>query len=691
MSAARSATGARAVASWCSGRRRSCWRPEGWARLWKVTSNSWEYTGDGHTLGARGRRRPDRHGVVQFHPTGMVWPPSVRGILVTEGVRGDGGMLRNTEGRALHVQLHPRLLPGRDRRHRGRGRPLVPGQRQQPAHARSASRATRSRARSTPRSRPAAAARTAASSSTSRRDATPTTSSGGCPSMYHQFKELADVDITKEPMEVGPDLPLHHGRRPGRRDTAATSVPGLFAAGEVAGGHARREPARRQLALRPARLRPASRSRTPREYAQRVRRRRRGRRRAGRAGGREARSRPSRRTGGENPYAIHADLRTCMQAPRRDHPHRGRAAEGARGARSRSGSALAQGHVSRVTGSTTRAGTSRSTCSRCSPSRRCVARAALERDGEPRRPHARRLTRAPTPSWGKVNVVVRRSATASSSVVTGAAPGRCRPSCESLLRGEVDDGRTRRRPCSVWRGDAAGGAFVEYHVAVRGGRWSSSTSCIASRPPRPPDLAVRWNCKAGKCGSCSAEINGMPRLMCMTRMNTFAPGEPITVAPMQTFPVIKDLVTDVSFNYEMAKTIPAFKPQAEGGRRHAPDVPGGRRPRAGVPQVHRVLPVPGRLPRDPRPRGEQADVRRARASSCSSRRSRCTRSTRTTACELIKQQAGLGFCNITKCCTEVCPEHIHITDNAIIPLKERIVTEYHDPVVWVWRKLTRRR
>ena len=74
------------------------------------------------------------------------------------------------------------------------------------------------------------------------------------------------------------------------------------------------------------------------------------------------------------------------------------------------------------------------------------------------------------------------------------------------------------------------------------------------------DLAVRWNCKAGKCGSCSAEINGRPRLMCMTRMSTFAEDETITVTPLRTFPVMKDLVTDVSYNYEKAREIPAFAP-----------------------------------------------------------------------------------------------------------------------------------
>ena len=75
-----------------------------------------------------------------------------------------------------------------------------------------------------------------------------------------------------------------------------------------------------------------------------------------------------------------------------------------------------------------------------------------------------------------------------------------------------------------------------------------------------PDLACRWNCKAGKCGSCSAEINGKPLLMCMTRMDTLRPSEPVTVAPMRAFPVIRDLVTDVSYNYEVAKRIPPFTP-----------------------------------------------------------------------------------------------------------------------------------
>ena len=113
------------------------------------------------------------------------------------------------------------------------------------------------------------------------------------------------------------------------------------------------------------------------------------------------------------------------------------------------------------------------------------------------------------------------------------------------------------------------------------------------------DLAIRWNCKAGKCGSCSAEINGKPRLLCMTRLSDFEPAETITVTPMRTFPVIRDLVTDVSYNYEKAKELPYAELGAARRRRQAPDGAGRRRARPGVPQVHRVLPVPEHLPRRP--------------------------------------------------------------------------------------------
>src|SRR5580698_7865463 len=108
----------------------------------------------------------------------------------------------------------------------------------------------------------------------------------------------------------------------------------------------------------------------------------------------------------------------------------------------------------------------------------------------------------------------------------------------------------------IWRGDPEGGEFTDYVMpAVEGEVVLDVIHQVQAGPA--PDLACRLNCKAGKCGSCSAEINGLPRLMCMTRMDTLPPGAPVTVAPMKTFPIIRDLVTDVSFNYEVAKTVPA--------------------------------------------------------------------------------------------------------------------------------------
>jgi succinate dehydrogenase iron-sulfur subunit len=184
-----------------------------------------------------------------------------------------------------------------------------------------------------------------------------------------------------------------------------------------------------------------------------------------------------------------------------------------------------------------------------------------------------------------------------------------------------------------------------------------------------PDLAVRWNCKAAKCGSCSAEVNGRPRLTCKTRLTDFEPDEPITVEPMRAFPLIKDLVTDVSWNYEVNKTIEPFTPPSD------------------VPQEEW--------------RWQQQDIERVqeyrKCIECFLCQDVC-HVLRNHGLELhpvdqadrrpyLKDSGGIGYCNITKCCTEVCPEHIKITDNAIIPLKERVADEYYDPIQWVWRKL----
>jgi succinate dehydrogenase / fumarate reductase iron-sulfur subunit len=147
----------------------------------------------------------------------------------------------------------------------------------------------------------------------------------------------------------------------------------------------------------------------------------------------------------------------------------------------------------------------------------------------------------------------------------------------------------------VWRGDDEGGELQDYTVEVSEGEVVLD-AIHRLQATQAGDLAVRWNCKAGKCGSCSAEINGRPRLLCMTRLSDFEPGETITVTPVRTFPIVRDLVTDVSYNYEKASE---RLPAAAGRGRQAPDGADRCRARPGVPQVHRVLPVPERLPRHP--------------------------------------------------------------------------------------------
>src|SRR5215212_11181464 len=112
----------------------------------------------------------------------------------------------------------------------------------------------------------------------------------------------------------------------------------------------------------------------------------------------------------------------------------------------------------------------------------------------------------------------------------------------------------------IWRGDASGGQFREYATEISEGMVVLDAVHDIQRM-QANDLACRWNCKAGKCGSCSAEINGMPKLMCMTRLNSLPLSRPVTIEPMKAFPAIRDLVTDVSWNFRVKKTIKRFKPR----------------------------------------------------------------------------------------------------------------------------------
>ncbi len=238
----------------------------------------------------------------------------------------------------------------------------------------------------------------------------------------------------------------------------------------------------------------------------------------------------------------------------------------------------------------------------------------------------------------------------------------------------------------VWRGNSDGGVFEEYTVPVNEGMVVLD-AVFKVQETQAPDLAVRWNCKAGKCGSCSAEINGKPKLMCMTRLDTLPEG-PVTVTPMRTFPIIKDLVTDVSYNYEKAREVPAFTPvpkPAEGYRMMQEDVARGQEFRKciecfmcqNVCHVVRDHDENKQAFSGPRFLMRYAELDMHPLNSVDQRGP-------------AKEQGGVGYCNITKCCTDVCPEGIHITDNAIIPLKERVVDRNFDPLVWLGSKIRRR-
>jgi succinate dehydrogenase / fumarate reductase, iron-sulfur subunit len=236
----------------------------------------------------------------------------------------------------------------------------------------------------------------------------------------------------------------------------------------------------------------------------------------------------------------------------------------------------------------------------------------------------------------------------------------------------------------VFRGDASGGADKTYQVPlITGMVVLDAIHYIQAH--FDGDLACRWNCKAARCGSCSAEINGRPRLMCKARLDEFPEG-PITVRPMKAFPIIKDLVTDVSWNYRVAEKIPAFTPKEGEGPfvMYQQDVERSQEFRKCIEcflcqNVCHVL-------RDHEGQAAYFGPRSMVRIAAYEMHPMDTRS-RT---ELLKGQAGIGYCNITKCCEELCPEHIHITDNAIIPLKERMADEYFDPLRAVLRLFTKR-
>jgi succinate dehydrogenase / fumarate reductase iron-sulfur subunit len=273
---------------------------------------------------------------------------------------------------------------------------------------------------------------------------------------------------------------------------------------------------------------------------------------------------------------------------------------------------------------------------------------------------------------------------------------------QSLARNVVESGQraaarsntsagteARMATFRIWRGAGSAGQLQDYSTQVSEGMVVLD-AIHRIQAEGATDLAVRWNCKAGKCGSCSAEINGIPRLLCMTRLSELDLAQPVIVEPMRAFPGIKDLVTDVSSNFRAKKKIRKFTPRP-------PDAPDGtwRMAQSDADrvqefrkciecflcqnvchvlrdhQLHEQFVGPRLLVHAAQLEMHPLDILDRR--------------------DELKESDGIGYCNITKCCTKVCPEHITITDNAIIPLKERVVDRHFDPLAKLVRLIRGRK
>jgi len=236
---------------------------------------------------------------------------------------------------------------------------------------------------------------------------------------------------------------------------------------------------------------------------------------------------------------------------------------------------------------------------------------------------------------------------------------------------------------NIWRSTSSGGEFRTYKTEVTEGMVVLD-AIHQIQAEHANDLAVRWNCKAGKCGSCSAEINGRPKLMCMTRMSDMPKDQTVTVEPIKAFPVIRDLVTDVSWNYRVKKGIKKFNPRPpdnEDGSwlMQQEDIDRVQEFRKCIEcflcqdvchvlrehHLHDEFLGPRHLVYTAALEMHPLDIEDRRGD--------------------LKDKGNIGLCNITKCCTTVCPENITITDNAIIPLKERVADKFYDPLLKFFR------
>ena len=660
----------------------------GWGRMYRITSNSWEGTGDGAAMAYEAGAELKDMEFVQFHPTGMVWPPGARGILVTEAVRGEGGILRNSVGERFMERYDPvkKDLSSRDVVARSIFKEVQAG-------------------RGSPHGGAFLDVTHLGAEAIRRR----------LPSMYEQFHSLAGVDITKEPMEVAPTIHYTMGGINVEAETAATTVPGLFAAGECAAGlHGANRLGGNSLG-------------DILVFG----------RRAGEAAAEYVRShpelpvvsaaeieaehrillRPLSGGEGEDPFKLHRELQDVMQsgaAIARTEQSLQEALELVLELRERADRIRVPGDTAYNPGfSGARDDIFMLTVSEA------IVRSALERR-ESRGSQWRLDYLERDEELGKVNLVTRKGANGQMEVVRVVRPpmpaellklteGQTRVPATAVadaadaklkakrkgaplpvvepspddehprnLRITYDDGLTDRQVrMRVWRGNAEGGAFELFHVPqIEGMVVLDAIHWIQANGTG--DLACRWNCKAGKCGSCSAEINGKPSLMCKTRVDEVLElTSEIVVQPMKVFPQIEDLVTDVSWNYVVNRKIQPFTPAAGD---NAPFIIQQR-------DIERVIEqrqcIECFLCQDVcHVMREHDDMARFFGPRFMVRMASLEMHPKDVANRLpqLYGEAGLAMCNITKCCTEVCPEHIKITDNAIIPLKERVADRHFDPV-----------
>ena len=659
----------------------------GWGRMFRITSNSWEGTGDGAAMAYEAGAELKDMEFVQFHPTGMVWPPGARGILVTEAVRGEGGILRNSAGERFMARYDPvkKDLSSRDVVARSIFKEVQAG-----------------------RGSPHGGAFldvTHLGAETIRRR---------LPSMYEQFHSLAGVDITKEPMEVAPTSHYTMGGINVVAETAATTVPGLYAAGECAAGlHGANRLGGNSLgdilvfgrrageaAAEYAKLHEALPRISPAEVEEEQ----------------QLLMRPLSGGKGEDPFKLHRELQDVMQsgaAIARTEESLTEALEQILELKERARRVRVPGTAAYNPGfSGARDDIFMLTVSEA------IVRSALERR-ESRGSQWRLDYPERDPELGQVNLITRKSAEGVMEIGRAPIPpmpeelrrltqGETRVAATAVadlaeaklkakrkgpepkvevspederpktLRIKYDDGMTDREvQMRIWRGNAEGGAFEQFTVPqVQGMVVLDAVHWIQANGTG--DLAARWNCKAGKCGSCSAEINGRPSLMCKTRVDAvLEQATEIVVQPMRAFPKVGDLVTDVSWNYEVNRRIQPFTP-----------APGEQAPfviyQHDIERVieHRrciecflcqdVCHVLREHDGSPRFFGPRFMVRMAslemHPKDVADRMPQ------------LHGEAGVAMCNITKCCTEVCPEHIGITDNAIIPMKERVADRHYDPV-----------